>query len=557
MFTALRPVRRTGRLSLGSRVLILQIVVLTVSLGVGFGWHISTVDDSLRDEYAKRALAISQTVADDPDVRVLLAGLQGPHLDAAALRSGTLQREAVAVAQSTGVLFVVIANRDGIRVAHPDLERLGEHVSTDATDVLHGEDVLDTDRGTLGQSVRGKAAVRDVDGTVIGFVSTGISTERVRAATRRDIRIVLGLAGVALAVGVLGSALLARRWRRLTLGLQPDELVDLVGQQRAVLHALADGVLAVDRHGRLKTINDRARLLLGVDAPLGARADELGLPERLRRLLDDEEHSLVSATVGDRIVLASSRRIEADGRDLGMLLSAIDRTDVEALTQELGSVRAMSEALRAQRHETANRFHVLAGLLRRNHVDEAVDYLTEIAGLRGRGSLVGLSNVHEPHLEAFLDAKATLARERRVQLTLGPQTWVDGSLTDPVAVTTVVGNLLDNALDAAAPDASAPDGRVDVELVVDGETLWVTVADSGAGIVFERPDDVFLDGMTSKDGAAVPGGRGMGLTLARQLCRRGGGDVRVAHPGGASSDLGGAVFVAEMRQTVKEREGSE
>ncbi|ALG86931.1 histidine kinase [Gordonia phthalatica] len=539
-------------MSLGMQILLLQIAVLAVSLGVGFGWHISTVDDSLRDEYAQRALAVSRAVADDPDVRILLSQLQGTRLDAAALRSGTLQREAVAVAQRTGVLFVVIANRDGIRVAHPEPDRLGQHVSTDAGDVLSGDDVVDTDRGTLGESVRGKAAVRDADGRVIGFVSTGISTERVRAATWRDIRIVVGLAGVALAIGIVGSGLLARRWRRLTLGLQPDELVDLVGQQRAVLHALADGVLATDETGRLRMINDHGRRLLGVEAPLGTDVDDLGLPDRLRALLRNEQHSPVSATVGDRIVLATSRRIEADHRDLGMLLSVIDRTDVEELTRELGSVRTMSEALRAQRHETANRFHVLAGLLRQGDVDEASDYLAEIAGTRGRAGVAGLDNVQEPHLHAFLDAKATLARERRVQLTLGPQTWVDGDLVDPVAATTVIGNLIDNAVDAAAPALDAEDGRVDVELLGDGSTLWVTVADSGAGIAFDRPDDVFVDGMTSKDGTGIPGGRGMGLALARQLCRRDGGDLTVADSGGGSSDLGGAVFVAEMRHAVSE-----
>lgn len=540
-----RPVRRIGRLSLVAQILLLQIAVLAVSLTVGFGWHISTVDDDLREEYAERALAVSHTVAGDPDVQRILSGLQGSDLDAPALRRGVLAKEANAVASRTGVLFVVIANRDGYRVAHPDPAEIGRHVSTDPTSVLDGRDVLDTDRGTLGESVRGKTAVYDEHGQVIGFVSTGISTQRVADATRRDIRIVVGLAGTALAVGIVGSALLARRWRRLTLGLQPDELVDLVRDQRAVLHALADGVVAVDSVGRLRMINPQARELLGIVAPLGTDRDALGLSARVRELLDHEQPAPLPATVGDRIVLVTSHRVEADGRDLGMVLSAVDRTDVENLTRELDAIRSMSDALRAQRHETANRFHVLAGLLRQGDIDEAADYLAEVSGSRGRAGLDGLANVEEPHLHAFIDAKASTARERGIEMTLGPQTWVHGVLSDPAAVVTVVGNLVDNAI-----DASTPGGRVDVELLTSADTLWVTVADSGAGIVFDPPESVFTEGVSSKDGESVPGGRGMGLALARQLCRRDGGDLRLVDAGGAGSEQGGAVFVAEMKKAM-------
>ncbi|NMO03455.1 sensor histidine kinase [Gordonia sp. TBRC 11910] len=531
-------------MSLVGQVLILQVVVIALSLIVGFGWRISNVDDDMRDEYAQRAVAVAHAVAGDPDVARLVAANQGTSLDAAALADGELQREAVDVARRTGVLFVVIANRDGIRIAHPDPDELGRRVSTDPDYVLAGHDVAETDRGTLGESVRGKVPVRDASGAVIGFVSVGISTEKVAEATRRDILLTVGLASVALAVGIAGAVLLARRWRRLTLGLQPDELVALVTEQRAVLHALADGVLAVDRDGRMRVINDKARQLLSISAPVGTARADLGLTTRLQQLLDVPQTVPIAATVGDRIVLVSSHRVTVDGRDLGIVMSVIDRTDVENLTRELDAIRSMSEALRAQRHETANRLHVLAGLLRHDHVAEAVDYLDEITGSGSRGTrLTGLDNVDEPHLSAFLDAKAALARERGVVLSLGAQTWVTGVLDDAVAVTTVVGNLIDNALDAAA-DPASKNGRVDVELLTDADTLWVTVADSGPGVVFDDPDRVFTEGVTSKDGHAVPGGRGMGLALVRQICRRAGGDAWVAQA--SESELGGAVFVAKL-----------
>ena len=547
---------------LRTQVLLLQLAVIAVSLAVGFGMVIAGADDRVRDEYAQRALAIAQSVAADAEVRSEVAAHPGDRVDAADLVDGPLQRQAAAVRARTGALFVVIGNDRGIRLAHPEASKLGETVSTDSSKVLSGSDDVNTDWGTLGESVRAKVPVLSADGRVVGFISVGVSTERVGSETRSDILATSLLALAALGIGAVGSVLLARRWRRLTLGLEPDELAELVREQGAVLHSMADGVLAVDADGIVRVVNDRARALLDIDAPVGTPADDLGLTPRVATVLATPTDEPLAAGVGERVVLVSSHRVRADGRDLGMVLSVIDRTDVEALSREVDSIKSMSTALRAQRHETANRMHVLAGLLRHGHADEALAYLDEVTGTGPGGALLaGLDNVREPHLHAFLDAKAAQARERRVALRLGDQTWVQGLLTEPVVVTTVLGNLVDNGIDAASgPDGGQP-GEVEVEVIADGDTVLVTVGDSGPGIAFEDPYDVFAEGATTKSGAHVPGGRGMGLALARQIARRIGGDVWVADAGGRDSAgdgaPGGAVFVARLPGVFAPTDGAE
>ncbi|MFE0751711.1 ATP-binding protein [Gordonia sp. NPDC058843] len=543
---------------LRTQVLLLQLAVIAVSLVVGFGVLIAGADDRVRDEYAQRALAIAQSVAGDAEVRSEVAAHPGSSVDAADLLDGPLQRQAAEVRARTGALFVVVGNDRGIRLAHPEPAELGKTVSTDPSKVLAGSNDVNTDRGTLGESVRAKVPVYGADGAVVGFISVGVSTERLGSETRSDIIATSLLALAALGIGAVGSALLARRWRRLTLGLEPDELAELVREQGAVLHSMADGVLAVDAEGIVRVVNDKARGLLDIDAPVGTPAADLGLTPRVAAVLATPTEEPLAASVGERVVLVSSHRVRADGRDLGMVLSVIDRTDVEALSREVDSIRSMSTALRAQRHETANRLHVLAGLLRHGHADEALAYLDEVTGTGPGGALLaGLDNVREPHLHAFLDAKAAQARERRVTLRLGDQTWVEGVLTEPVVVTTVLGNLVDNGIEAAAgsgaPSGAAPgdaeSGEVEVEVITDGDTILVTVGDSGPGISFDDPDDVFAEGATTKTGAHVPGGRGMGLALTRQIGRRIGGDVWVADRGGrpcGDGQLCGAVFVARL-----------
>ncbi|MFC9979276.1 ATP-binding protein [Gordonia sp. NPDC127522] len=536
---------------LRTQVLLLQLAVIAVSLAVGFGLVIAGADDRVRDEYAQRALAIAQSVAADAEVRNEVAAHPGARVDAADLVDGPLQQQAAAVRARTGALFVVIGNDRGIRLAHPEVAELARTVSTDPSKVLSGSNEVNTDRGTLGESVRAKVPVLNTDGAVVGFVSVGVSTERLGSETRTDIVAIALLALAALGIGAVGSVLLARRWRRLTLGLEPDELAELVREQGAVLHSMADGVLAVDADGIVRVVNDRARALLDIDAPVGTPAGDLGLTPRVATVLATPTDEPLAAGVGERVVLVSSHRVRADGRDLGMVLSVIDRTDVEALSREVDSIRSMSTALRAQRHETANRMHVLAGLLRHGHADEALAYLDEVTGTGPGGALLaGLDNVREPHLHAFLDAKAAQARERRVVLRLGDQTWIQGVLTEPVVVTAVLGNLVDNGIDAASGPDGGQSGEVEVEVIADGDTVLVTVGDTGPGIAFDDPDDVFAEGATTKSGAHVPGGRGMGLALARQIARRIGGDVWVADAGGCvvadDGGPGGAVFVARL-----------
>ena len=124
------------------------------------------------------------------------------------------------------------------------------------------------------------------------------------------------------------------------------------------------------------------------------------------------------ATVGDHIVIVSARRVVRDGRDLGTVLTVRDRTDVETLTRQLDAVQLMSTALRAQRHEFANRLHLLNGLLDAGHAQEARQYLADLLGSGPLGSAVpGIDAISDPYIQAFLAAKAASAREAGVTLT--------------------------------------------------------------------------------------------------------------------------------------------
>ncbi|MBF4478804.1 Sensor histidine kinase regulating citrate/malate metabolism [Rhodococcus rhodochrous J3] len=559
-------------MKLRTQVLLLQSAVVAVALGIGFTVFATTTEDRVTDEHGQRALAIARSVSADPTVRDEVArysaaddGVVSP--DNPELASGAVQQAAEAVRTATGALFVVVTDDQGLRLAHPDPEQLGRRVSTDPTEALAGREVVTSESGTLGDSVRAKVPVTDpASGRVVGEVSVGIATDRVRADLRSDLADAVLIALAALGCGAVGSLLLANRWKRLTLGLEPEQLTELVREQEVVLHGISDGVVGTDARGNVTVVNAEARRLLdlddrigrnvGPDDGIGHNVDTLGMTPRLLDVLRSADGIPVAATTGDRVVVAVSRRVVRDGRDLGTVMSVRDRTDIETLTRELDAVKAMSTALRAQRHEFANRLHLLDGLLRRGHADQALEYIEQILGSGPLGEqLEGIDAITDPYLHAFLVAKAAHAREQGVALVLGENTWVHATVRAPVDVTTVLGNLLDNAIEAARTSGRAP-AEVEVELMEDGADLHVSVADTGDGVDPELPD-IFAEGATTRSDPTVPGGRGMGLALARRIARLHGGDVVLADRGGQrtpENPTGGAVFLATLPGMLDERD---
>lgn len=537
-------------------MLLLQAALVAVALAVAFGVFAISSGRQASEEYGERALAVARTVASDPEVRSLVeqfSAVDTAGTDAApagVLAGGALQRAAEGARTRTDALFVVITDDRGLRLAHPDPTVLGRRVSTDPSGALAGNEVVEQERGTLGDSVRAKVPVLALGSTdmVVGEVSVGISTTAVRTELVKDLVNGGLVTGAVLLLGLAGSTLLARRWKRLTLGLEPEELAELVREQEAVLHGIGEGVVAIDPDGVVTVVNDEARTLLSIDGKPGMRIEDIGLTPRLLEVIESPTAEPVLAAVNEVVVVAAARKVLRDNRDLGTVLTVRDRTDVETLTRQLDAVQSMSAVLRAQRHEFANRMHLVSGLLHEGHPDRASQYIDEILGVGPRSETVeGIDAVSDAYLRSFLTAKAAHARESGVRMVLGENTWVGGEVAVPVDVTTVLGNLVDNAVDAARLGVRRP-AEVEVELVQDGSTLHIVVVDSGDGVDLEV-DQVFVEGVSTKSTADSPGGRGVGLALSRQIARTRGGDVTLADVGGQiteENERGGAVFIASI-----------
>ncbi|WP_024820221.1 sensor histidine kinase [Arthrobacter sp. 31Y] len=548
-----RKSRVSMRFSTQTLLLQLGVVLLVVLLsGTVHAW---LVYERIGTEAENQALTLARTVAADPDIR---SGVQAISKEEGTpppevLAVGTLQAAAEAVRIRTGALFVVITDETGLRLAHPEVARLGERVSTDPSVALGGEEITTRNTGTLGPSAGAKVPVYAPGSseTIVGEVSVGYSVESLSNSLARDIVPIALTAGGALLAGALASFLLRRRLQRLTLGLEPEEISTLVHDQVAVLQGVDDGVIGIAADGRISVFNAAAARLLDMPDATGQDWASATVPQQLKQLTQPaaRDAEAVEIVVGGRVVVASARKAWHRQEDLGWVVMLRDRTELQQLTRQLDAVGTMSTALRAQRHEFANQLHTIAGFMSIGQHDAAKEYLARISATGPLKFPVEQAELlQDTYLQAFVGAKGVESSERGVALRIGPETLVRGHVADPQDVTTVLGNLIDNAVSAAVAGSSR-ERWVEVELLDDatttGGTLHIVVGDSGDGLGSLEPEEVFAEGFTTSEQPVRSGaGQGLGLALVRQLARRRGGDVRVLEPGTKGGP--GAVFMATI-----------
>ncbi|MCM2411247.1 sensor histidine kinase [Streptomyces sp. RKAG290] len=534
--TARKPRRLGWPQRVFSQVLLMQLAIATGVTVLATGLFLAPLSAQLDDQAMRRALAIAQSTAAQPQVAESLLSTDPAPL-------GPVQSAAERIRRATGAEYVVVMDRHGVRWSHPDRSRIGKVVSTDPGAALAGGNVMEIDSGTLGRSARGKVPLRDASGRIAGAVSVGIAYDSVRARLLAAVPGLFAYAGGALAVGALAAYLISRRLQRQTHDLGFSDITALLTEREAMLHSIREGVVALDRTGRIRLLNDEAQRLLGLGPEVSGRelTDVLGAGRTADVLTGEVAGEDLLAVRGNRVLLAN-RMPTADG---GAVVTLRDRTELEHLGRELDSTRGLIDALRAQDHEHANRLHTLLGLLELELHEDAREFVTEVVGVHRATAEQVTEKVRDPLLAALLVGKATVAAERGVALRMAPGTLLPDRLVDPRGLVTIVGNLVDNALDAAA---GSEDALIEVELLAEARTVVLRVRDSGPGVPPGQREPIFTEGWSTKE-LPAHGKRGLGLALVRRLAERQGGSAVVG-----AADEGGAEFTVVLPEAMTEAE---
>jgi two-component system CitB family sensor kinase len=532
-------VRRIPWRRLSTQVVIAQVAILVLTMLAGFVVVEWQLKGELDRQYEQRALAEAEALAVQPAIiHDVVYGKPG----------GNIQHLAMTVMARTDALYIVVTNADGIRYSHPDPALIGKPVQDDpwewpsAESFLTGQPWVGIQRGSLGLTTRGKAPIF-YRGRVVGEVSVGFPTIDVTRQVIGSLPVLGALLFGVLAVGVLAALGLARRLKRQTFGLELGEIAALLQEREAMLHGIWEGVIGYDTGGRVLLANDAARRLLRLPPDfLGRPLHELLPPGRLSDVIKGETSgSDLLVLVDDRVLVVNRMPIHRDHRGhLGWVVTIHDRTESESLKRELDEAIGLTETLRAQSHEFANRMHTLVGLVELGQYEEAIRFVTDVSAARDDLTEQLKAAIGDCKLVALTLAKSSLADERGVQLRVTADSHVDGIITHIGEVLTVTGNLIDNAIEATA---QTPEPRwVELTVVSAGNGLLIRVRDSGPGVPDDNRETIFTDGFTSK---ASPTGarRGLGLALVRQITQRRGGMISVGRDSGA-------VFTAVLPECV-------
>ncbi|WP_217361606.1 sensor histidine kinase [Aeromicrobium stalagmiti] len=514
---------RRRRLTLAGQFLVLQLVVIALVLAIVGAISVRQSTASFAADRGAQMRSVAEYLANGAVVRDQItrpapARSLAPPIDRAVSLSGATD--------------VTIADPDGLILSSSDPRLIGEQAAL-------GDSRVQAGRGWIGdvetrgrRYVAGHAPIIDDSGEVVGLA---IAEQRYPTTWARltdaagDLVLYLGVGAL---LGVAGSLLLARLVKRRTRGLEPQEFATLADHREALLHSIREGVIAVGTDGRVTMANDGARELLGIDgAAVGRRVDDLGLPAEVATILTDGSAGADAVLlVGDRVVVFNQRSASSRGQGIGTVTTMRDRTELVSMQSQLSSNLSITDTLRAQTHEFANQLHTISGLVQLGEYDEVTTLVGTLTRRRAEISDAVTRRVTDPAVAALLIAKSSVAAENGVSLTLASTSGLPAlAPTASADLTTVIGNLVDNAVDACK---TSPHPSVEVELVVAGDEIVLEVRDNGPGVPEGMVDAIFTRGFSTKPD--VLGGRGIGLPLVRLICSQRGGSVTVEHGDGAT-----------------------
>ncbi|MGD8118947.1 ATP-binding protein [Vibrio sp. TRT 29B02] len=516
-------------ISFRKRMLIIMtlsgLIELLLLVAAGFVY----IKHAQEDEMGQKALGIASFLAESPYVIEMIEN--GPDEES--------QERYRTLTTLIGAAFIVVGNNEGVRLVHPLDERIGKPMKGGDNDraLIDGQSYVSIAKGSLGYSVRGKSAVFNAQGQIIGVVSVGYLIDRLQDRIEPFLIYLILMAFAVVGANAIVSSYASRRFQRAILGFEPEEIGRLYVELDVTLETLKEGILTIDDQGKLRSINKSACQILGL-------SKEQSLNQPLSEVLPDSDLQTVLQTartdhdinlyLNKQRLIANRSPIIVDGKVVGAVSSFRLRDDLTELTEQLAKTKEYAEMLRSQTHEHRNKLNTISGMVQMGEL-EAVQYLIGQETEHYQALIEFLrETVKEPLIAGMLLGKTERARELGLRLVVE-----EGSRLEPLPkrinpedLVTILGNLIDNAFDATREAITketlfAPHRRtIEVSISDFGNEVILEVIDQGCGL----PENMSVEslvrrGVSSKDKAT----RGVGLYLINELAIRYHGELEMVN----------------------------
>lgn len=447
-----------------------------------------------------------------------------------------------ALGRSTG--YIVIADRNGTRLYHPEHWRIGEpFIGGDEAPILAGAAPYTSEAvGTQDNQLRAFQPVKNAGGEIIGFVMVSHSMNFIRTSQRRLLVRLVSLGLLMLGVGVIVAWVLSANIRRILLGNDPSDFVQMFIQREELLNQLGDGLVVLDETGRVIYENSAGRAFF---SPATIEA-EPELLSAFRGCIAGEPPTNRDVELDGKTYIFSMVPLKREKTVRMVLLILRDRTDVVNLTEQVTGFHHIVDALRAKTHEFLNKLHVVSGLIQVGRTDEAVRYIGLTSDEIESDYHTVVRQIQDSAVAALILGKISRAKELGLRFDLRKDSFLpadNGYLTTQELIT-VVGNLVENAFDATGGTWGARE--ITLYIGCDETGLQIVTDDTGRGMQEEQIQEILSSGYTSK-GA----GHGYGLRLVRRILDNRGGFLQIDSAPGEGTSVS-ILIRPKTSQTEKE-----
>ncbi|GAF13506.1 LOW QUALITY PROTEIN: sensor kinase CitA, DpiB [Bacillus sp. JCM 19045] len=488
-----------------------------------------------------QAMATALAVAEIPDVKRAIESEQNVEEMRALIER---------IRESAGAEYIVVGNQDGIRIAHPNESELGLPmlVGDNEGALIYGNTYMSLADGSLGTAVRGKTPVLNDEGAIIGVVSVGFMIEYIDSVFQQGFIVFILWLSFIFLLGLIASKKLASSIRRDTFGLEPYQIARLYKEREAVFESVNEGLLATDQLGVITLINHTAKeMLMFKEDVIGKPIEQVIPNSEMAHVLKHKEGagSFETTYKNKRLIIHYHIILEDNGVYGGKVASFQYRSDMHELINALSEIQQYSRDLRAQTHEHTNKLYAISGWLQLGLTQKAVEFIHQETGTQQRDNQWLFEQIKDPTIQAILIGKRSKASEKKIEFVVDAESsaewiWTKGA-TAPLV--TIIGNIIDNAFDAVSTVESP---SVTVFMTDMADELVIEIADNGAGIDQTMVDQLFVQGVSTKEEV----GRGYGLSLVQAALEELDGSLEI----GMNTPQGTIVslYIPKRKETLEE-----
>ncbi|MFT9495239.1 ATP-binding protein [Anaerosolibacter sp.] len=512
----MRPIEKYMKASLKVKMIVFTTVMVAVLISIIGGFSLWYINNSIENTLAKNSMEVAQKVVLNRDIQVNIGKPRGEY------RTQLIVED---IRRASNAAAIAVMDVNGIQYAYSAFNKIGgKDINGNSSMAYDGKTYIS--KSTKGQERYVQAHMPIYrDGKQVGIVLVSMAMPNI---TKFFTEVESGFYFIltfSILLTIMGATMLAQNIKRQISGLEPLEISRLLKERYVILQTVKEGILAVDSEYKITLINGEGKRILGLkEDVIGRDIREIikhsHMPEIIEKGIPeyDREHIL-----NNRAIVANTLPINIGGEAIGAVSSFRDLTEVKNLAEQMTGVRRFIDALRAQNHEFLNKMHTISGLLQLKCYDEAMKYIDDISSLHEETLGFLTKHIKNPSLSGLLLAKYNKMEEMKIKFSIDPCSRVaQGDEIDTEVLLTVIGNLIENAIDAVS---GLDRERKNVYLTInDGsEELEIIVTDTGEGIPEENLEKIFEFGFSTKEGA----NKGVGLALIRQILEGVGGTIHV------------------------------